>query len=308
MLNKLSVFIMLSVAVCANASAQNQSPESKQPVEKKIQRMIFDLPTEASYLGVQTKEISKENMAQYNLREVRGVAIEKVSENSPAAQAGLQTGDVILKFNGEEATSVRKLTRLIGEVAPDHQARMTILRGGTEREITVTLGKRALPNFQENNFRFENMPALPDVSELRRIPMPQGGQTLPFGDFDKDVFVYRGGANRQIGISVTPLSEQLGEYFGITGGKGLLVSDVRENSPAAKAGLKAGDVIVEIEGKQINDTFELLHGVNEKKEGDVTLTVVRNKNRQTFRLTPETLKRGNSSFKEFENFGTGNLN
>ncbi len=308
MLRKLPIFMMLMAAVCTTASAQNQSAEPKEAVERKIQRMIFDLPVEASYLGVQTKDISKENMAQYNLREVRGVAVEKVSENSPAAQAGIQTGDVILKFNGEETTSVRKLTRLIGEVAPDHQARLTILRGGNEREITVTLGKRAMPSFQENGLRFENMPTLPGIPEFPRVPMSPDGQAAPFGGDDKNAFVFRGGANRQIGVSITPLSKQLGEFFGVSSGKGLLVSDVRENSPAAKAGLKAGDVIVEVEGKKVSETFELLRAVNEKKEGDITLTIVRDKNRQTFRLTPETLKPEKMFFQEFENLGAGKLN
>ncbi len=70
MIRTLSVFIMLTIAVCTAANAQNQSPEPKEPVEKKIQRMIFETPVEASYLGIQTKDISKENMAQYNLRSV----------------------------------------------------------------------------------------------------------------------------------------------------------------------------------------------------------------------------------------------
>ncbi len=306
MLRKLSVFMMLTAAVCANANAQSRSSEPKQSSEKKIQRMIFDLPVEESYLGVQTKEVSKENMAQYNLREVRGVAIEKVSENSPAAQAGLQNGDVIVKFNGEEATSVRKLTRLIGEVAPDHQARLTISRGGAEREITVTIGKRAMPNPLSAGM-LEEWYGLPGIPEFPNRPMLPNGQNFPPFGSDENVIVFRGGANRQIGVGVTALSEQLGEFFGVSGGNGLLVSDVRENSPAAKAGLKAGDIIVEIEGKPIKETSELLRGLSEKKEGDVTLTVVRNKNRQTFRVTPETIKRDNNSFKQFENLGTQNL-
>ncbi|MEJ7860351.1 MAG: PDZ domain-containing protein [Pyrinomonadaceae bacterium] len=306
MLRKLTFFIVLTIILCAGANAQNRGTEPKEQAERKIQRMVFDLPAEASYLGVQTKEISKENMAQYNLREVRGVAIEKVSENSPAAQAGIQNGDVILKFNGEETTSVRKLTRLISEVAPDHQARLTISRGGNVREVTVTIGKRALPKFEDNKL-LEKWYGLPGIPEYPNRTPPPDGQNFPL-DIDKNVFVPRGGANRQIGVSVTPLTEQLSEFFGIAEGKGLLVSDVRENSPAAKVGIKAGDVIVEIEGKQTSETSELLRGLSEKKAGDVTLTVVRNKNRQTFRLTPETLKRDNTSFKEFENFGTQNLN
>lgn len=306
MLRKLSFLIALTTIVCAGVNAQNQSPELKEQAERKIQRMVFDLPSDASYLGVQTKEISKENMAQYNLRKVRGVAIEKVSENSPAAQAGLQNGDVIVRFNGEEVSSVRKLIRLIGEVAPDHQARITISRGGNEREITATIGKQSLPKFEDGGI-LDKWYGLPGIPEYPNRTLSPNLENFPL-DIDKNVFVLRGGANRQIGVSITSLTKQLSEFFGIADGKGLLISEVRENSPAAKAGLKAGDVIVEIDDKQVGETAELLRGLSEKKEGDVTLTVVRNKNRQTFRVTPETLKRGNNSFKEYENFSTQNLN
>ncbi len=69
------------------------------------------------------------------------------------AQAGLQTNDVIVRFEGEEVTSVLKLTRLISEVAPDHTAKVTVLRGGTESDINITLGKIEIPPFQNGGFR-----------------------------------------------------------------------------------------------------------------------------------------------------------
>lgn len=311
MLRKLSVFSLLLVAVVTAANAQNRSSEPKEPAVGKAQQMIIEFPGEGGYLGVQTKDVSRENMAQFGLREVRGVAVEKVLENSPAAQFGIQAGDVIVKFNGEEITGARKLTRLISEVAPDHQARVTILRGGNEREITVTLGKRAVPNFQENGFRIENMPQMPEfprTPESLRLPLPPNGQFIPFGEGDKNVFVWRGDSNRQIGVGIAPLTKQLGDYFGVSDGKGLLVNDVRENSPAARAGLKAGDVIVEVEGKQISETFDLLRVISEKKEGDITLTIVRDKIRQIFRVTPEVLKTEKKNFQVFQNLDEGSQN
>jgi S1-C subfamily serine protease len=196
--------------------------------------MILNDPFAGGYLGVQTLEVTKENFGKYGLREVRGVAVEKVVKDSPAAQAGLQNGDVIVRFNGEEVTSVFKLTRLINETAPDHQVRITVLRGGSESDLNATLGKRQPPTFPNGSFRMGG--ALPENFEIQRLPMPPAGSfSIPN---DGNGFVFRSGANRQIGVGVAPLSRQLAEFFGVADGRGLLVDNVRENSPAARAGLK----------------------------------------------------------------------
>ena len=298
MLRKLSAFILFIMAASAVVFAQ-QTPE---PADKRLNQIIIGAPFEGSYLGVQAQDVSKENLAKYGLSTVRGVAIEKVIENSPAAQAGLMNNDVIVKFNGEEVTSVRKLTRLISEVAPDHAARITILRGGSEREINVTLGKREMPKFFNGNFNFENLPAtpaIPPIPEIPDTPLPSMKNGEP------NVFVWREGANRQIGVGVSPLTKQLGDYFGIAEGKGLLINNVRENSPAAKAGLKAGDVIVEVNGKEVNGNFDLIRAVIDKKEGDVSLTIIRNRNRQTVNVSPETIKGGTLNLNDLEKLEVG---
>lgn len=298
MLKKLSILIGLTAATCAVAVAQ-QTPAPT----GKTTRVFLSSPFESSYLGVQTQDINRENLNKYNLNEVRGVGVEKVVENSPAAKAGLQNGDVIVRFEGEEVTSVRKLNRLISEVAPDHQVKIKIVRGGDEREITATLGKRELPQFQNGSFnlgnldlgRLESLPAMPTMPTMPRTqiaPFP----ALPNGQGN---YVFRFGSGRQIGVGVAPLNEQLGDYFGIADGKGLLVNNVRENSPAAKAGLKAGDVIVEADGKAVKTMVDLIRALNDKKEGDVSLTIVRDKNRQTVRITPETTKGDANGFEQY---------
>ena len=68
-----------------------------------------------------------------------------------------------------------------------------------------------------------------------------------------------------------------------------MVNDVRADSPAAKAGLKAGDIIIEAEGKEVKGEGDLIRVIGEKKEGDVSLTIMRQGNRQTIRVTPEKM-------------------
>lgn len=310
MLRKLSTFILLATSSCAVIYSQKTPDATKQPQpEKRAQTMIFsDMFGGGSYLGVQTQEITRENFSKYGLNEVRGVGVEKVIENSPAANAGLQSGDVIVRFENEEITSTRKLTRLISEVAPDHQVRLTIARGGSEREITVTMGKRQMPKFENGVFDMKfppngempmklQVPVMPTEKMQQFKMIPPVGEfraIAPMGEFNKDFLFFRGG--RQIGAGLMPLSKQLAEYFGVSGG--LLINEVRADSPAAKAGLKAGDVIVEIEGKEVKGMSDLMRAIAEKKEGDVSLTIVRDRNRQTVRLMPEKMK-GEGFFYEF---------
>ncbi|HEX8250988.1 MAG TPA: PDZ domain-containing protein [Pyrinomonadaceae bacterium] len=308
MLRKLSAFILCATSSCAVIYSQKTPEAPRQPEKQQQQRaqtMVFSEFFGGSYLGVQTQEITRENFSKFGLGEVRGVGVEKVLEDSPAAQAGLQNGDVIVRFDGEEITSTRKLSRLLAEVAPDHQARLTILRGGSEREITVTVGKRPTPKFEDGTFEMRVPPVVGEMP--MRIPTPrtppvgdlQQFKTIPpIGELNKDFLVFRGDS-RQIGAGLMPLTKQLAEYFGIGEGRGLLINDVRPDSPAAKAGLKAGDVIIELEGKEVKGMGDFIRGIGEKKEGDVTLTIVRDRNRQTVRVMPEKMK-GGGFFFEFD--------
>lgn len=296
-------FISVLIVTSAFTLGFGQTPETKKEKEKAVQTLAWSFEGSGGYLGVQTQEVNKENFAKFGLSGVRGVAVEKVSENSPAAAAGFQNGDVIVRFNGEEVTSARKLTRLVSEVAPDHQVTLTISRGGREQEITATLGKHPMPKFENGNFAFGvpgtmgrmEFPQMQDLPQMRNMPngkMPRVF-TLPGGDEGR-AFTWRTGEGRQIGVGVTPLGKQLAEHFGVD--NGVMISNVGENSPAAKAGLKAGDIITEINGKAVKGQFDLIRGVNEKKEGDVTLTIVRDRNRQTITITPETSKDGGFVF------------
>src|SRR5215203_1253357 len=158
MLKKLLSFTLLAFSSCTIIYSQKttQQPQKPEKPEKAAKGQVFSFQFDGgSYLGIEPQEVTKDNFGKFGLSGVRGVAVEKVVENSPAAQAGLQTGDVIIKFEGEEVESVRKLSRLIAEVAPDHQARITVLRGGSEQEITATMGKREIPALFNGNFKMD---------------------------------------------------------------------------------------------------------------------------------------------------------
>jgi membrane-associated protease RseP (regulator of RpoE activity) len=290
------VFVLSGMAV----TAQTPAPQPERP-----QAFSFSFDGAGGYLGARTEEVTKENFSRFGLREVRGVAVAEVLEGSPAQAAGLQKGDVIVRVNGDEITSSRKLTRLIGEISPDHTAKLTVSRSGSEREINVTLGKRPEPKFFNGSFhlpegfdKFEvpnmehfDFPKMENIPNLDKLPRFEGRPGEPH--------TWSIGSRRQIGVGLTPLTKQLSDHFGVE--NGALVNTVRENSPAAKAGLKAGDIIVEVDGKAVKGELDVIRALGEKKDGDVTLTYVRDRNRRSVTLTPEE---GKGGFEHFEFYRT----
>lgn len=247
-----------------------------------------------SFLGVHAEDVNKENMGRYGLREARGVGVTEVVKDSPAEKAGLRKDDVILRFEGDSVTSVRKLTRLVSEVAPDQNVRLAISRGGSEQEVAVTIGKRN--NSFDSMHKFEGLQGLERLEGLKGLEgfkpvMPPGnvwkweGQA-PGGEG----LVWAFGNNRRIGVNTMQLTKQLADYFGVDQGTGVLVTGVTDDSPAAKAGIKAGDVITAIDGEKVDGSGDLTRSINKNKEGDVTLTVIRNKDRRTIKVTPTAAK------------------
>lgn len=289
----LILFLVLSFGLVAGAIVHSQSvkaqavvpaeppAESQEPQTPFADHSFSILLDGGSFLGVYAEDINKENMGRYGLSDVRGVGISEVMKDSPAEKAGLKKGDVIVRFEGESVTSSRKLTRMVGEVAPEHTARLTIMRGGSEQEVAATLAKR---NESQNVF---GTTISPDIFRT----MPRGDMKIDPGKMqinpDQDGnFVFAFGGNRRIGVSTTPLTKQLADYFGVKDG-GVLITSVSEDSPAAKAGLKAGDIITAIEGEKVESPGDLSRGINKKEDGEVTLTVVRERNSRTIKVTPE---------------------
>ena len=226
-----------------------------------------------AFLGVHAEEITKENMGRYGVREARGVGVTQVVKDSAAEKAGLKKDDVILRFDAEPVTNVRKLNRLVSEASADQTVRLTISRGGAEQEVSVTLAKRTgMDNLLGSTIR----------DEIRR-GIEKDWPQIKTGDGN---FVFSFGANRRIGVSTQTLTKQLADYFGVKDG-GVLITSVTENSPAAKAGLKAGDVITAVDGEKVASSGDISRAINKKQEGDITLTVVSNHSTRTVTLTPE---------------------
>jgi membrane-associated protease RseP (regulator of RpoE activity) len=272
MTTKYILCLLASTILTTGIALAQQSTTPAPPIPAEPFGQAFSLLMDGGgFLGVYAEDISRENMGRYNLNQVRGVGVTQIIKDSPAEKAGLRKDDVILRIDGENVTSVRKLNRLVSEIAPDQTIRVAISRGGSEQELTATIGKR------------ENMSNVQSLgTENPQIWKWEG----PLANKDKDM-VFGLGNSRRIGVSTMELTKQLAEYFGIADGKGVLVTSVSADSPAAKAGIKAGDVITAIDGEKVEATGDISRAINNNKDGDVTLTIIRNRTQQKILVTPK---------------------
>lgn len=210
-----------------------------------------------------------------------GVRVESVQEDSPAATAGIQTGDIIVEFDGERVRSVRQFSRLVSETPPGRQVTAAVTRDGKRTSLNVT--PRESSGFQV--FSDDAWRAMDEAREMARIapralPVPPRPPSAPRAPRAIEPFVWFGGS--QLGVSVNSLSDQLKEYFGVKGG--VLVTSVNESSVAAKAGVKAGDIIVSVNGSTIDDPGELREEIGDVKPGEeFTLEIVRDKKPMTLK-------------------------
>ena len=275
--------LLLPVILAAStAFAQEPAPpppsDDLEPLEQ-----TFSFFVDGGFLGVHAENINRENMGRYHMNQVRGVGVTQVVKDSPAEKAGLRKDDVILRIDGEFVNSVRKLNRLVSEMAPDHSVRITVSRGGAEQEVTATIGKRN--NFSVAQDLFRGVPKSWKWEGDPKVWKFEG--PLLDRDFNTGDFTFALVNSRRIGVSTMALTKQLADYFGITGGRGVLVTSVTEGSPAAQAGVRAGDVITAVDGETVDSSGELARIINRKKEGEVALTIIRNKAQQTIRVTPK---------------------
>jgi serine protease Do len=239
-----------SAAVRANA-AQEPSQGLAQEV---VQSMLPD-DGERGWLGVSIAEVTADKAKELKLPAVRGVILTEVEANSPAAKAGLKANDVVSEFNGQHVEGTVQFRRLVRETPPGRTAQLTIWRDGRAQSISVELS-----SFRDH------------LGSRVRVFGPKGFDFhFEMPDIDKDFLALR---RPTLGIDAEDLSGQLGSYFGAPEGEGVLVREVKPGTPAEKAGLKAGDVIIKIDGERVRTVSDLREKLREKRDKK-TVSVVR---------------------------------
>jgi serine protease Do len=218
-----------------------------------------------SQIGVSIRDVEEADLK--GQKAATGVVITDVETDSPAQKAGFRNGDIVVEFDGERVRSTRQFTRLVQETPVGRPVQAAAMRDGERIALTVTP--------REGGFSYSH----DWDTTLRRKVVP--APLTPRLSIRPDLELRLGQAGR-LGISVEGLSSQLADYFGTK--EGVLVTSVTEASAAAKAGLKAGDVITSLNGDAATSAADFHRRVQRLASGDeFTLGIVRDKKPMTLK-------------------------
>jgi serine protease Do len=195
------------------------------------------------WLGVSVQPMTAELAKAFKLEPGQGALVADVMPNSPAAKAGLKTGDVITEYDGHTIAKAGDLPRLVGGTPVGQSAKVRVLRDG--KPLTVTAQIATLPEPQQ-------------VAEAT----PAGGKSL--------------------GLTVQPLTSALAKRLEVPDKAGLVVADVTDGSPAAEAGIQPGDVIVEVNRQPVQSVAALRKAIADQKAGEPTLLRIHRKDASLF--------------------------
>ncbi len=190
------------------------------------------------WLGVNIQDLNEDLRKYFGIKEREGVIVLKVYKDSPADKGGLKEGDLILAFNNLSVKTTRDLVRMVSSSEVGEEVPIKIMRANKEKSLSIRIGK---------------MPT--DIEELEEAEAESGAS-------------FRG-------MSVEDLNDIYKRRFRIKGNKGVIVVGVEEDSPAGKSGIRAGDLILKIENKEVNSVKEF-----EKVTSKITGSCLVKTNRQ----------------------------
>jgi serine protease Do len=265
-------------ALTANlANLQSDELANEAAALAQVKKRVIEINPEApevwgsddnsGWLGIEISEVNSDKAKELKLSETRGVVVGSVEPDSPAAKAGLKENDVILSYEGQNVEGTLQFRRLVRETPPGRSIPLSVSRDGSVQTMTIEVGERDGGSGDKDSaprvYKFK----VPNVQEFK---MP---------DFDFNPVIAPESMDFHtplLGIGAEDLSGQLGDYFGVPSGEGILVREVRSGTPAEKAGLKAGDVITKVDGQAVKSTRDLRAQLREKiDQKTVTLSVMR---------------------------------
>jgi serine protease Do len=223
----------------------------------------------SSYLGVDIADVSPERLGQLKLKEEHGAEVTMVDQDAPAGKAGLHEQDVIVSLNGAAVESAAQLRRMIKETPAGRIVNLGISRDGQPMMIKLQLADRHKMKEWEPSIKVD----MPEIPETPSMP-----------DFDVPVSVVIVHQSARSGLMVENMTPQLGDFFGVKSGNGVLVRSVEKGSRGEKAGFHAGDVVVKVNNQPVHDTSDFTHALRSSSAATAAVTVLREKREQNLTL------------------------
>jgi serine protease Do len=238
------------------------------------------------YLGIEFRDTTDDETAALHLQRPHSVEVLMVDHDGPAGKAGLRPRDIVLQLNGLAVESADTLRRMIHEAGAGASVALAVLRDGR----TITLNAKLADRDQVAKLAWqEHMVVTPDgldAPDSAWMADPQPAPTPKSQNFIENML--RMGP--YTGVTLSVMEPQLAGFFGSTNGKGLLVHSVDANSPAATAGLRAGDVLVRADGVALATTSDWSKSLHASKGKPIVLIVLRAKREQSMTLMPDAKK------------------
>ena len=277
-------YVLTSIALLPLLFSYAHAAQSG-PVERS-QDWVFssDDGGTSSYLGVDVADVTADRLGALKLKEEKGAEVTMVDQDAPAGKAGLKEHDVILSLNGMSVESATQLRRMIHEIPPGRAVTLGLSRDGQPVTVKVQLAdrQREFSMFGPNSKEIEVH--VPEI-HVPEIDIPS-------------ITMVMATASARSGLTVENITPQLGEFFGVKNGNGVLVRNVEKGSRAEKAGFRAGDIIVKVNDLPVHDTSDFTHAVHSRNGNAVSVSIVRDRKEQNLNLTLPTHKESGDLFNE----------
>jgi S1-C subfamily serine protease len=262
-------WFLLAACVVASAAAMPTTQRDRDKVKQKDTKPQAEVSrADKAYLGVAMQELDEEVLKGLDTNVTRGVLISQVLEGSPAEEAGIQEGDIVVEFDRKEVSSPDELRNLVEDSRVGEAVKVKVIRDGEPKTLSVTVGQ----------YPEEVKWGMGSPEEFHWYGHPGELRGMFFG-------------SGRLGVRVTDLNEDLAPYFGVKEGEGVLVLGVNEESTAEKMGIKSGDVIVKMKGEAVGSVDDLTGMVGKLESGEkFDVSIVRSKKAMTLEgEAPESL-------------------
>jgi len=254
----------LVTAGIAMTSRAESSKDDEKIRKKHTVTVVTPRGERGAFLGVRTSEETTED---------GGARVDMVVDDSPADDAGIQEGDVIVSFDGATVRGPEGLTERIHAADPEEKIKVGIVRNGKRETVEVTLGERSHTIIVPGPEGMMKVP-LPDTEALEEHL--KGLENLYVGgDGGKSWRVLRFGNRPKLGVQPVETTPELREHLGGSRDRGILIGKVISGKPAEKAGLKVGDLLLSVDGHDVSDFGELVEALEDKDGKTLDVELVR---------------------------------